>query len=177
MAPSGHSGVAVQLLRKRHSSPRTSRWRQLPGQSTARASGHGQRYGSRSTTASELAANAPKRTLWMTTRSRTAPSGTSSSVIVTSICFPGFGGPWRWHSRGAWSLDAPRPGLRASKEPRAVTSPVRIGVNQQSDLQSPGSAKLRAAAQNNREDAAADRRTTWEASMCLDSPRASSAKP
>ena len=35
----------------------------------------------------------------------------------------------------------------------------------------PGSAELRAAAQNNREDAAADRRTAREASMCFDSPR------
>ena len=41
----------VHLLRKRHSSPRTSCWGYLPGQATARASARsGQRYGSRSAT-------------------------------------------------------------------------------------------------------------------------------
>ena len=40
-----------------------------------------------------------------------------------------------------------------------------------SDWPGPGSAELRAVAQNNREDAAVDRRTAWEASPCLDSLR------
>ena len=67
----------VQRLRERHSSPRTSRWGHLPGQTTARASGcSGQRSGSRSATSSELAASA-SRNLWTTARFRTAP-GTSS---------------------------------------------------------------------------------------------------
>ena len=40
-----------------------------------------------------------------------------------------------------------------------------------SDLQSPGSAKLWAASQNSKRDAATVRRTAREASLCLDSPR------
>ena len=40
-----------------------------------------------------------------------------------------------------------------------------------SDLPSPGSAKLWAASQNSKRDAATDRRTAREASLCLDSPR------
>ena len=40
-----------------------------------------------------------------------------------------------------------------------------------SDWQGPGSAELRAAAQNNREDVAVDGRTAWEASLCFDSWR------
>ena len=40
-----------------------------------------------------------------------------------------------------------------------------------SDWPGPGSAELRAVAENNREDAAVDRRTAWEASPCHDSPR------
>ena len=53
----------VQLLQKRHSSPRTSRWGYLPGWTTARASEcSGQWYGRRSATPSELAASTSRRT-------------------------------------------------------------------------------------------------------------------
>ena len=52
-----------------------------------------------------------------------------------------------------------------------AASVVGIGADQRSDWPGLGSAELRAAAQNNREDAAADGRRAWEASLCLDSPR------
>ena len=45
------------------------------------------------------------------------------------------------------------------------------GANQCSDRQGPGSAEFWAAPQHSRKDAAADRRTAREASLCLDSPR------
>ena len=63
----------LQLLRVRHSSPRTSRWGHLPGQTTARASG-------RSGTAVRQVSNSLRarcqylqENLWTTARFRTVP--------------------------------------------------------------------------------------------------------
>ena len=64
-----------------------------------------------------------KENPWTTARCRIAPSGTSSSLIETSSCSLSSAVPQRWHSRGVWSLDTPRLGQRASKEPLDVISP------------------------------------------------------
>ena len=74
-----HSQVAVvspmQLLRKRHSFPRISRWGHLPGQTTAQASGRsGQRTGTWAATSSELAASASRRTYGRQPASELPPS-------------------------------------------------------------------------------------------------------
>ena len=62
---------------------------------------------------------------------------------------------------------------RCRQEFRAetATSTVGTGANQQSDLQSSGSAELWTASQNSKRSAATVRRTAREASLCLDSPR------
>ena len=64
---------SVQLLRKRHSSPRTSRWGHLPRQTTARASGQ-QRPAVRQSVSNFLRARSQylQENLWTTTRFRTA---------------------------------------------------------------------------------------------------------
>ena len=58
----------------------------------------------------------PQENHWTTARFRTAPSETSSELIETSSCSPSSAGPRRWHSRGAWSLVAPRPGQKVWEE-------------------------------------------------------------
>ena len=106
----------------------------------------------------------------------------------------------RWHSRGAWSLDTPRLGQKASREPghqpwallcryrcRLLFAEIPKGVDRNSelkqrlhlwetgqkrpDLRGPGSAKFWTASQNSKEGAATDRRTAGNRACALTAPR------